>query len=394
MREQRGTEPSGRTRAVFALAVPILALALCLVAGEVAFHLVPNSYRELVPWRQEGQWHTPGERYVYRGAYLRVRQPPEIAPNVITWNRGGWHDRDHNLAASPDVARVLVLGDSYVEGIQVRLEELYHRRLEVALAGRSAVGVETIALGRSGWGQVHELDALRTTGLAYHPDLIIAEFLPANDVRNNHPELERMAAEQIAHSTRARELFIESVNRGWLLPAFLCDKLDQLIRLGRGQADPIDADAYRAAPAVRPDLWVEAWAGTATALAEMKTLSARAGADLVVVVFTGPWELEVCDEGAGPPPHDIERRLPTQKVLEICAPEEISCLDLQPRFARTTPGDPACPHLTHEVHWSRHGHRRAAEETVHFLVEESDVWEGVVARVAGRRQFPSDPAGI
>jgi hypothetical protein len=281
-----------------------------------------------------------------------------------------------------------------VEGIQVRLEELYHRRLEAALAGRSAVGVETIALGRSGWGQVQELDALRTTGLAYHPDLIIAEFLPANDVRNNHPELERMAAEQIAHSTRAREWFIEAVNRGWLLPAFLFDKLDQLIRLGRGQADPIDADAYRRVPAVRPDLWGEAWAWTAAALAEMKTLSARAGADLVVVIFTGPWELEACDEGAGPPPRDIERRLPTQRVLEVCAAEGILCLDLQPRFARTPPGDPACPHLMHEVHWSRHGHRRAAEETVNFLVEENDVWEGVVARVAGRGRFPSDPARI
>ena len=394
MRERHGTEASGRKRVAFAVLVPAVTLALVLAAGELAFHLVPNSYRDLVPWSQEGQWHAPGEQYVYRGAYLRARQPPDIAPNVIRWNRGGWHDRDHDLTGPPGVARVLVLGDSYVEGVQVRLEDLYHHRLEQALAARGYVGVEAIAMGWSGWGQAQELEALGTKGLAYRPDLIIAEFLPANDVRNNHPELERMASEQIAHSTRARELFIESVNQGWLLPAFVFDKLDQLIRQMRGQKDPIDADVYRRVPAARPDLWADAWTRTAEALTRIKTISAHAGVDLVVVIFTGPWEIEACDDPASLPPRDIDRKFPTLKVLEICAAEEIPCLDLQPRFARPLPGDPVCPHLAHEVHWSRHGHRRAAQETASFLINETAVWKGVVARVARRTQSPSDPARI
>jgi hypothetical protein len=130
----------------FRLAVPAGTILLLIALGETAFRLIPNPYQQLVPLRVVGAWHVPGQTYVYEGALLGKRQPPDVAPNVVRWNRQGWHDTDHERVKPPGTVRVLVLGDSYVEGVQVRLEELYHRRLERLLEVDGG-SVEVIAMG-------------------------------------------------------------------------------------------------------------------------------------------------------------------------------------------------------------------------------------------------------
>ena len=102
-------------------------------------------------------------------------------------------------------AEVLVLGDSFVEGVHVPTDALFHRRLGAAL-DRPDRPVEAISLSRSGWGQAEELAQLRDVGVRYAPDLVLVEFLPLNDVRDNWPELEHLAEGEIARASWARPL--------------------------------------------------------------------------------------------------------------------------------------------------------------------------------------------
>lgn len=377
-RAEPAERPRVRRRLGLRLAVPVLALALALALGEAIFHVVPNRYRELVPARGANSYHGPGTEYVYEGALLGPRVPVK---NVFHWNKAGWHDADHELEKPAGTARIVVLGDSYVEGVQVALDELYHRRLEKGLAARSNRPVEAIGLGWAGWGQAQELECLRTTGLRYRPDLVVLEFLPGNDVRNNQDRLEQLANDEGSRSTFARVLFIKSINASLFFHAFLFDKLDLTLRRAGGHRDPVDSDVYSASPAEHSELWKEAWDRTDALVGDTKAELDRRGVPLVVAIFTSPLEIEACVSGPSPDPR-YDFSIPRKRMAELCRRRGIACVDLAPRFAKL-PADarPGLHLLPYDGHWSALGHREGASETVRFLTEETTLWQDVLKRV-------------
>jgi hypothetical protein len=358
-------------------APPLVLLVLCAIA-ELGFHVVPNRYRELV-FARGGYWHVPGREYVYEGAHLSRRQP---YTNVVRWNTRGWHDVDHELAKPRGTTRFIVLGDSFVEGVQVSVDELYHRRLAGALAAHGGGRVEGINLGWSGWGQVQELECLRREGLSYDPDLAILEFLPGNDVRNNDDELEELSNREAFQATFARVLFAHCVEAKLHFPAFVCDQTDLTIRRFQGRKDAVDTDVYRAQPSLRPELWRAAWARTESLVGAMRDALAARGVGLVVVIFTSEYEVQRAAAETPPMPGEIDTKLPAQRMSEICARLGVPCLDLAPRFARRPPEIRSRIHLDGDGHWSATGHAIAAEETAKFLLEETDAWKEAVAHSA------------
>jgi hypothetical protein len=90
------------------------------------------------------------------------------------------------LAKPPGVFRILVLGDSYTEALQVQLEETFTAILEQTLnAHASATRFEVLALGQSGFGTADEYVRYLNYGVDYDPDLVVVAFLTGNDFRNN-----------------------------------------------------------------------------------------------------------------------------------------------------------------------------------------------------------------
>jgi hypothetical protein len=209
---------------------------------------------------------------------------------------------------------------------------------------------------------------------------VIVEFLPGNDVRNNQPQLQRLAQLEARDSSFARALFIRSLDHGLLLPALVFDRIDLAIRRVRGKLHPIDSEVYWGFPHDRQETWTEAWARTADLLKEIKVVSAGAGAELLVVIFSSRMEIEAAVPGASPGPDGWDMRLATRRVLAICEQSALSCLDLASRFARLPQAERRRLHLAGDGHWSRHGHRHAAEETSRYLVEETSTWRRVLAR--------------
>jgi hypothetical protein len=108
-------------------------------------------------------------------------------------NSAGFRDREHALEKPVGVIRVAVLGDSYIEALQVPSEAMFATVLEQELNSRKVFGekrVEVLSFGVSGFGTAQELLMLRHHVWQCDPDHVLLAFLPGNDIRNNSRELE------------------------------------------------------------------------------------------------------------------------------------------------------------------------------------------------------------
>src|SRR5262249_3945282 len=144
-----------------------------LFVGELVFRIVPSlraRWGDPTPPPRPGMWnHVPGETFLYEGPFLGHREHT----NEFSWNLEGFHDRDHAREKPAGAWRAVVLGDSFVEGVQVPEEALFHGVLEAELARVSSGSVETIAIAEAGWGQAEERKAFREKGAKYAPDVVI-----------------------------------------------------------------------------------------------------------------------------------------------------------------------------------------------------------------------------
>lgn len=117
-------------------------------------------------------------------------------PVHADFNALGFRDVAHDFSKPPGTRRIVVLGDSFCEAVQVDLEETFFRRLQAALDARGGGDYEVINLGVGDWGQAQQLLALREVGLRFEPDLVICQVFPLNDICNNGIELYGLARSQ------------------------------------------------------------------------------------------------------------------------------------------------------------------------------------------------------
>ena len=125
-----------------------------------------------------------------------------LQPNAAHWdqsahqfqqiNSDGLRDVEHHRAKLAGTWRLAVLGDSFTQGREAKLEEIFPRVLEGrlrdcrALAGRRP---EVVNFGVAGYGTAQELLTLQHRVWDYHPDAILLAFYDGNDVADNHPRL-------------------------------------------------------------------------------------------------------------------------------------------------------------------------------------------------------------
>jgi lysophospholipase L1-like esterase len=157
---------------------------LAAFAFVVAVGLCELVVRLLLPMPPAFSWlrrdglvlHAPG----MRATYFRQEYRTEVAINSL-----GLRGPEIQAAKSPGTLRVLVLGDSYAEGLQVPWEDLLSTRLERALNDGPGPRVEVVNGGVSGYGTADELLLLEKLGWRLQPDLVLVAFCIHNDVANN-----------------------------------------------------------------------------------------------------------------------------------------------------------------------------------------------------------------
>jgi len=130
---------------------------------------------------------------------------PDYTTSYPFTNAHGQRDREHEIEKPAGVRRVLLLGDSVVEGSGVReLDDTIGGQLQQQLGA----GSEVLNFGVSGYCTRAEIELLETKGLAFDPDVVVVVFVE-NDFDNFNTQLTDLAV-QAPESAAARWAFHRS----------------------------------------------------------------------------------------------------------------------------------------------------------------------------------------
>jgi hypothetical protein len=108
-------------------------------------------------------------------------------PVVGRTNSWGWNDREWPLRKSPGSVRVAVLGDSYVEALQVERTSNFLTIAENLLNQDGKRHFELMNFGRSGFTQTEEWLVLKNEIAGFEPDLIALFYYAPNDIADVDP---------------------------------------------------------------------------------------------------------------------------------------------------------------------------------------------------------------
>jgi hypothetical protein len=167
-----------------AIALILFGIVLALAVLDVGVRIANRRFPYFYCYDAARGWAlNPGAHgeYMREGhAYLRI-------------NHDGFRGPDYPRAKPADVIRVAVLGDSYVEAMQVAEDQTFTSVLGHSLTAGSALRgkrVEALNFGIDGYGTAQELLTLRDRVWAYLPDVVVLAIFLGNDIRNNSVVLE------------------------------------------------------------------------------------------------------------------------------------------------------------------------------------------------------------
>jgi len=159
-------------------------LSVGLVIGAIAVGvLLAEAGLRLFYPQQLGVWYQDREGLGLHWPGLVTRFPQSSFP--VAFNSAGMRDREHAVAKPDGVFRVLVLGDSFMEALQVPFEESFPSVVEHELSQETGRRVEVVNASVSGWGTDDELKYLTRYGTQWKPDLILVAMTLHNDISDN-----------------------------------------------------------------------------------------------------------------------------------------------------------------------------------------------------------------
>ncbi len=360
--------------------------AIAMEVGVRALHLVPDrfwQYDEVLGTRliagKEGWWTQEDHEFVV---------PVRI-------NSLGLRDHERVLAKPAGVERVLLVGDSHVEALQVPLEESVGPQLEERLRGVGG-DVEVVSAGVSGYGTAGELLLFRNLGWKFDPDLVLLAFYPGNDVKNNSPLLEKALVPEysadgallriagskprpggkswIGRSAAYRYMRKLILTRQPRIAALLVKlhlmKSTAIRTEDAPEGVPLDYWVYADPPA--PE-WADAWLYTERLLDDFRGAVADRGARFAVMIVPAR---DVVDAKSWAALQQIypqmktatwNPEMPTARILEWCRTRDVACLNLAPIFRLARDGGSTPLHFVHDGHWTAAGHALAAEAAAEFI---------------------------
>jgi hypothetical protein len=107
----------------------------------------------------------------------------------VSINSAGFRDRERALVPAPGTRRVAVIGDSFIHGYFLPLEQSFPAVLERQLTSCTGGRVEALGFGALGYNTTQELLTYRLHAARYSPAVVIVAVFTLNDVFDNHPRL-------------------------------------------------------------------------------------------------------------------------------------------------------------------------------------------------------------
>ena len=366
------------------VAAPLLLVELTLrLFGPV----LPGNYETGV-WAQGdpvvGHFHIPG-------ATAWVREPEYTT--FLRFNQYGLRGDNVTVPKPPGRYRVLLIGDSFVEGKQVAEPETISEQINARLkkAGRS--DVRTLNSGVFDWSQIHEYLYVREAAPLLYPDLIVQFLYVGNDLGDIWPrsrselrELERPVAllgddGQLVFApwrrrgeTLSAQMLSMVSRRSTAWRAFetgVIDKMRYRSRDGHGvEGQMLELFRYKETPAE-----TRAWETAEALLVETRDAALSAGARFAVVVVPTRWQVHLDDWqallAARNEPDDSRwvLRGPQKRLVQLAERHQIPVIDLLPSM-RDAAREGRRLYYQVDIHWRAAGHELAADTVVNFLERE------------------------
>jgi len=161
------------------LAAVQLGAFLCLgvLSLEAFFNLSGVGNEEfLEPDRTFGVKHIPGKKVVWR---LEGYSDEHLS-------KQGLRDTEHAISKAEGTYRIVLLGDSATEGMQVQLKDTYGKQLEQLLnsSGKMKKNVEVINFGCSSYSNGQETLQLEQQVRQFKPDLVVMMYNRGDYIEN------------------------------------------------------------------------------------------------------------------------------------------------------------------------------------------------------------------
>lgn len=165
---------AARNAGLFVLSFLILLLALEVFLRATHLFNARISWREpdpVVGWRT-----TPNSSYWY----FKENDHPVTGRN----NSYGWRDVERTPDKPARTYRIAVLGDSFVEGLDVEYDSTFTAIAERRLNAIADRPIEVMNFGRIGMTQSEEFLVLQNEVVRFSPDMVAVVFWPENDIRD------------------------------------------------------------------------------------------------------------------------------------------------------------------------------------------------------------------
>lgn len=284
----------------------------------------------------------------------------------LQYDKHGFRN-DHEIEQAP----VVVIGDSFVEGILVSSDDLLCGRL------KNLLHVEVANLGQGGYGPQQELVTLRRYGVGLQPKVILWFFFEGNDLLDVPRyetflrDWERIARERDSWGQRSFTRNLLFTLAGFTAPQAKGDPVEGLRKSGTlvrgGSTAPSTLYfAYPGLPLSKEDL--TSLDTAQNCLLDAQKLSAENEAKLVFLYI--PTKFRVYRDFCEFPPDGYGRvwqpnDLPS-RVEVWCKTHEIPYLDLTPALKESAAsGD--LVYFPDDGHWTAKGHEVVAETISNFV---------------------------
>jgi hypothetical protein len=286
----------------------------------------------------------------------------------VSFNSAGMRDREHAVEKPRGVFRVLVLGDSFMEALQIPFESSFPSLLERGLVERSGKAIEVVNASVSGWGTDDELVYLTTHGLKWKPDLVVIAMTLHNDISDNLRER--------FHSLQNGKLVDQPVREASFLEykiiqlrAVMAARLHTyqlLVRAKRTREVQAEATQLRAHVSEQfqeqlDERMARGFQLTGLLFQRMQAVAAAQGTQVVIVLLP----LQVQLSAGGPPTRDR----PQQMMSEVGTRLDIPVVDLLPEFREWSAQGRPPLFLERDGHWNARGHELASKIVVRSLVD-------------------------
>ncbi len=381
-------------RALIVLMTVLLVLGTLEVTLRLFGPILPGNYTSgpyLVRHPIYGFFHLPGyEGWQHSSEYFaRVRI-----------NQLGLRDARDSYAKPAGTFRILLLGDSFMEAVQVEQHETTAAVLEARLrAARPDLNVEVINAGVAGWGTGIEGLYLDNEGYRFEPDLVLVGFFIGNDLHDNYYKLQ-LAGDDLDLAVKpyfglGKDGMVITRNPPPAPPTPTglgpvlrsCCRLwnvfetGVLNRFGDGQgntplwaAAPMEAHTRALYDAEPTGEWKEGWDITGQLFGRLKARTDTLGVPLAAFVIPDSPQIDEAGwremiGGRRVTRGRAELNAPNQQLALIAERYNLPMLDLLETLQRESGGEPRRFYFQTDQHWNRDAHALAGRELERFLTE-------------------------